>query len=69
MQGTKSSSTIDNICKTSGQDDADLRAVEEGKEILQLGCEQVILFCSGKHVFTVRNSINEICDSQLASGG
>ena len=67
MQETKDSLAIDDICKTSGQGGADLRAAEEEEEEeeLQLGRVRVITFCSKNHVFTVR----KICDSQFAGRG
>ena len=65
MQETKDSLAIDDICKTSGQGGADLRAAEEEEEELQLGRVHVITFCSKNHVFTVK----KICDNQFAGRG
>ena len=65
MQETKDSLAIDDICKTSGQGGADLRAAEEEEEELQLGRVRVITFCNKNHVFTVR----KIRDSQFAGRG
>ena len=69
MQETRTGSAIDDICKTSVQGNADLRAAGEDEEVFQLGCASVTTFCSEKYVFTVRKPVSEICGSQLASGG